>query len=135
MISLRTSSSGTRSAPKRKRSSWYSSRRFSVATLTAHWWWISGRRRWFSRTSASPTPARRWMRGLSKGPPSARWWRRGHPRGLLVVPNGLALCALHHAAFDRNVLAVRPDLRVEVRLDVVEEEDGPMLEHGLQGFH
>src|SRR5207253_10730561 len=26
--------------------------------LTAHWWWISGRRRWFSRTSASPTPGR-----------------------------------------------------------------------------
>src|SRR5439155_14846646 len=61
-----------RSAPKRKRSSWYPSRRFSVATLTAHWWWISGRRRWFSRTSASPTPGRRWMR-LSKGPPSPRW--------------------------------------------------------------
>lgn len=59
----------------------------------------------------------------------------GHPRGLPVVPNGLALCALHHAAFDRNVLGVRPDLRVEVRLDVLEEEDGPMLEHGLQGFH
>src|SRR6184192_3599323 len=58
--------------PKRKRSSWYSSRRFSVATLTAHWWWISGRRRWFSRTSASPTPARRKMR-LSTGPPSPRW--------------------------------------------------------------
>src|SRR2546425_6705976 len=57
MIGPRTHSSGTRSAPKRKRSSWYSSRRFSVATLTAHWWWINGRRRWFSRTSASPTPA------------------------------------------------------------------------------
>src|SRR5438874_13565575 len=52
MIGPRTRSSGTRSAPKRKRSSWYPSRRFSVATLTAHWWWISGRRKWFSRTSA-----------------------------------------------------------------------------------
>src|SRR6266446_5818909 len=52
----RTRSSGTRSAPKRKRSSWYSSRRFRVATLTAHSSWISARRRWFSRTSASPTP-------------------------------------------------------------------------------
>src|SRR5947199_314730 len=40
--------------PKRKRSSWYSSRRFSVATLTAHWWWISGRRRWFRRTRVPP---------------------------------------------------------------------------------
>jgi putative restriction endonuclease len=59
----------------------------------------------------------------------------GHPRGRPVVSNGLALCMLHHAAFDRFVLGVRPDLRIEVRRDVLEEEDGPMLEHGLQGFH
>lgn len=59
----------------------------------------------------------------------------GHPRGAPIVPNGLALCTLHHAAFDRNVLGVRPDLKVEVRLDILEEADGPMLEHGLQGFH
>jgi len=59
----------------------------------------------------------------------------GHPRGAPIVPNGLALCTLHHAAFDRHVLGVRPDLKVEIRLDVLEEEDGPMLEHGLQGFH
>jgi putative restriction endonuclease len=30
---------------------------------------------------------------------------------------------------------VNPDYRVEVRFDVLEEIDGPMLEHGLQGFH
>ena len=59
----------------------------------------------------------------------------GHPRGRPVVPNGLALCSLHHAAFDRNVLGISPDLKVDVRLDVLEEVDGPMLEHGLQGFH
>jgi putative restriction endonuclease len=59
----------------------------------------------------------------------------GHPRGAPIVPNGLALCTLHHAAFDRNVLGVRPDLRVDIRLDVLEEVDGPMLQHGLQGFH
>jgi hypothetical protein len=40
------------------------------------------------------------------------------------VPNGLSLCALHYAAFDGNVLEVRPDLKVEIRLDVLEEEDG-----------
>jgi predicted restriction endonuclease len=40
------------------------------------------------------------------------------------VPNGLSLCALHHAAFDGNVLEVRPDLKVEIRLGVLEEEDG-----------
>jgi putative restriction endonuclease len=30
---------------------------------------------------------------------------------------------------------VRPDYVVEVRVDVLEEVDGPMLKHGLQGFH
>lgn len=59
----------------------------------------------------------------------------GHPDGRPVVPNGVALCTLHHAAFDRYVLGVSPDLRIEIRTDVLEEEDGPMLQHGLQGFH
>ena len=54
------------------------------------------------------------------------------PRGEPVVSNGLALCKLHHAAYDRQVLGVRPDLVVEVRQDVLEEEDGPMLRYGLQ---
>lgn len=49
-----------------------------------------------------------------------------------VVSNGLALCKLHHAAFDRWILTVDPDYRVRVRRDVLEEEDGPMLKHGLQ---
>ena len=52
-----------------------------------------------------------------------------------VVTNGLALCKLHHAAFDRNVLGVRPDLTVAIREDVLEEVDGPMLAHGLKDFH
>lgn len=58
----------------------------------------------------------------------------GHPQGLPVVPNGLALCSLHHAAFDAYILGVTPDYEVRVRTDVLEEADGPMLEHGLQGF-
>jgi putative restriction endonuclease len=52
-----------------------------------------------------------------------------------VVPNGVALCKLHHAAYDADLLGVRPDLRVEVSRLVLEEEDGPMLRHGLQGIH
>jgi putative restriction endonuclease len=59
----------------------------------------------------------------------------GHPLGEPVVPNGLALCKLHHAAFDADILGIRPDYEIEVRLDVLEEKDGPMLKHGLQGFH
>jgi putative restriction endonuclease len=58
----------------------------------------------------------------------------GHPLGEPTVPNGLALCKLHHAAFDRHILGVRPDLVVEIREDILREEDGPMLRHGLQGF-
>jgi len=57
-----------------------------------------------------------------------------HPRGAPVVSNGLALCKLHHAAFDADLLGVRPDYIVEVRRDVLDEIDGPMLVHGLQGF-
>lgn len=55
--------------------------------------------------------------------------------GLPVVSNGISLCALHHSAFDAHLIAVTPDYRVEVRRDVLEETDGPMLIHGLQGFH
>lgn len=53
---------------------------------------------------------------------------QGHP----VVSNGLALCKLHHAAFDVHILGVRPDLVIDVRADILEEHDGPMLRHGLQ---
>ena len=58
----------------------------------------------------------------------------GHSKGEPIVPNGLALCALHHAAFDRNILGIRPDFIVEVRADSLTEKDGPMLQHSLQGF-
>jgi putative restriction endonuclease len=58
----------------------------------------------------------------------------GHPKGEPVVRNGLALCKLHHAAFDGHILGVRPDLVVEIREDILREKDGPMLQHGLQGF-
>ena len=49
-----------------------------------------------------------------------------------VVSNGLSLCKIHHTAFDRNILGIRPDYVAEIRRDVLEEEDGPMLKHGLQ---
>ena len=40
----------------------------------------------------------------------------GAPR----VPNGLALCKLHHAAFDKLFVGVRPDGVIEVRRDILE---------------
>jgi putative restriction endonuclease len=32
-------------------------------------------------------------------------------------------------------MTVHPDYQIELRRDVLEESDGPMLIHGLQGFH
>lgn len=51
------------------------------------------------------------------------------------IRNGLALCKLHHAAFDNFFLAIRPDYTVEVKRSILEESDGPMLRYGLQGLH
>jgi putative restriction endonuclease len=39
---------------------------------------------------------------------------------------------LHHAAFDSNIIGIRPDYIIEVRKDVLKEKDGPMLQYGLQ---
>lgn len=55
--------------------------------------------------------------------------------GLPVVPNGLALCKIHHAAFDHQIVGIRPDHVIEIREDVLDEIDGPMLRHGLQEMH
>jgi len=54
------------------------------------------------------------------------------PEGIPLVPNGIALCKLHHAAFDSYLLGIRPDYVVEVRKDILNEDDGPMLLHGLK---
>ena len=58
--------------------------------------------------------------------------RDGHELGLPIVPNGLALCKIHHTAFDQNLLGVSADLKIAVRRDLLAEIDGPMLRHGLQ---
>ena len=51
------------------------------------------------------------------------------------VRNGVSLCKLHHAAFDKYFLAIRPDYTVEVKSAILDERDGPMLRFGLQGLH
>lgn len=55
--------------------------------------------------------------------------------GKPLVSNGLSLCKLHHAAFDQNILGISPDFIAEIRSDVLNETDGPMLKHGLQEMH
>lgn len=58
-----------------------------------------------------------------------------HPQGEPSISNGIALCKIHHAAYDRHILGIRPDLVVELRTDILKEIDGPMLRYGLQEFH
>ena len=57
------------------------------------------------------------------------------PEGIAAVVNGLALCAIHHLAFDRNLLGVDPDGVIHIARRLLRETDGPMLSSGLQGFH
>jgi len=57
------------------------------------------------------------------------------PGGEPIVRNGLSLCSLHHAAFDRYFIGVRPDFVIEVRPDVLNERDGPTLVHAIQALH
>ena len=42
---------------------------------------------------------------------------------------------LHHAAFDAYFLGIRPDYVIDIRKDVLDEEDGPILIHGLKDLN
>jgi putative restriction endonuclease len=57
------------------------------------------------------------------------------PEGAATVVNGLALCAIHHLAYDRNLLGIDPAGVVHIAKRLRDERDGPMLREGLQGFH
>lgn len=59
----------------------------------------------------------------------------GHERGVAAVRNGLSLCKIHHSAYDAGILGVRPDYVIDIREDVLEEIDGPILEYGLKRLH
>jgi putative restriction endonuclease len=49
-----------------------------------------------------------------------------------IINNGLSLCKIHHAAYDGRYIGIRPDYGIVVRPDIMKEQDGPMLRHGLQ---
>jgi Predicted restriction endonuclease len=82
-------------------------------------------------------PVARALRPLPAAPPGAPGRRASSTPdsdavGEPVVSNGVALCKLHHAAFDRFFFTIRPDYVIEVRPSVLRESDGPMLVVGLQ---
>ena len=50
--------------------------------------------------------------------------RLGQP----VVPNGLPLSKIHHAAFDAHLIGIDPDYRLHVSESLLDQHDGPMLD-------
>jgi putative restriction endonuclease len=55
-------------------------------------------------------------------------------RGEPVIANGLSLCSIHHRAFDNNLVGISPEYEIHVSRQLLEDEDGPMLEL-LKGYH
>lgn len=55
------------------------------------------------------------------------------PTGMPEISNGLSLCSIHHRAFDQGLVGVSPEYKVHVARQLVEDDDGPMLDV-LKGF-
>lgn len=52
-----------------------------------------------------------------------------------ALTNGLSLCKIHHAAYDRYFLGIDPHGLIHINRRLLDEVDGPMLRHGLQEMH
>jgi putative restriction endonuclease len=52
--------------------------------------------------------------------------------GQPIIPNGLPLTKIHHAAFDANLIGIDPDFGIHVADRLLEIHDGPFLELGLK---
>jgi putative restriction endonuclease len=48
--------------------------------------------------------------------------------GQPVVPNGIPMSKIHHAAFDAHLIGIDPDYRLHVSERLLGRKDGPMLE-------
>ena len=48
--------------------------------------------------------------------------------GQPIVPNGIPLSKIHHAAFDSHLIGIDPDYRLHVSERLLDQHDGPMLE-------
>ena len=54
--------------------------------------------------------------------------------GQAIVPNGVPLSKIHHAAFDAHLIGIDPDYRVHVSSRLLSQNDGPMLD-ALKQLH
>ncbi len=58
-----------------------------------------------------------------------------HEYGDAQVTNGMAMCKIHHAAYDRNFLGIDANYSIHINQGLLDEKDGPMLQYGLQAMH
>lgn len=54
--------------------------------------------------------------------------------GQPIVPNGLPLSKIHHAAFDANLIGIDADYRIHVSDALMSINDGPMFEYGVKAL-
>lgn len=54
--------------------------------------------------------------------------------GQPIVPNGIPLSKIHHAAFDAHLIGIDPNFKLHVSPRLMEQSDGPMLE-ALKQLH
>jgi putative restriction endonuclease len=54
--------------------------------------------------------------------------------GQPIVPNGIPLSKIHHAAFDAHLIGIDPNFRIHVAERLLVQRDGKMLE-ALKGLH
>lgn len=52
-----------------------------------------------------------------------------------VVTNGIAMCRIHHGAFDSWILGIDPNSVVHISDRVLAQSDGPTLQYAIQGVH
>jgi putative restriction endonuclease len=53
---------------------------------------------------------------------------KNEPLGQPIVPNGIPLSKIHHAAFDAHLIGIDQDFQVHVANRLLKQQDGPMLE-------
>ena len=109
---------------------------------------VAERERTYSLVTARHRNHQAWFSSRTKAAYGYRCAFSGLPLGSLLVgahiksdehggpasvTNGICMSTLHHAAFDRYLIGVDPDLRIHVSDRVIEARDGPLL-HSLQAL-
>jgi len=57
-----------------------------------------------------------------------------HPKSTDETSNGICLCALHHAAYDKGLILLKPDYAVEVSSAVLADLARSKLAEGKEAF-